>query len=248
MLRTLVIDDEKNIRDMLVGMLPVICPEVEIVGEGEGVKDSLEAIRELHPDLILLDIQLKDGDGFDILYYFDELPFKVIFVTAFEDYAIKAFQISAIDYILKPVDPDELKKAVEKAIMTVKAEFIIKMNNFFENMNHKTIEDKKIVLRTTDNVHLVKVFDIIHCDSDQNYTEFTLESGKKIVVSRTLKDYEDLLKDFGFFRVHKSHLINLKYIERFEKADGGQVVMSNGSRIPVASRKQVELLELFEKI
>ncbi|MBN1340271.1 MAG: response regulator transcription factor [Bacteroidales bacterium] len=248
MLRVLVIDDEKHIREMLAGMLLSICADVEVVGGAEGVKDGLAAIRNLHPDLILLDVELADGNGFDILHHYDELPFKVIFVTAFEEYAVKAFQISAIDYILKPVDPDELKKAVEKAIHTVKAEFLIKMGAFFENMNHKTIGERKIVLKTADSVHLVKICEIIHCDSDQNYTEFRLTEGRKIIVSRTLKDFEDLLKDFSFFRVHKSHLVNLRYIDRFDRTDGGQVVMSNGSHIPVASRKQGELLELFEKI
>ena len=233
---------------MLVSMLPVLCPEVVIVGEAEGVKEALRNIKNLNPDLLLLDIDLKDGNGFDVVEHFDELPFKVIFVTAFEEYAIKAFQISAIDYILKPVDPDELQKAVEKAVQTVKAEFLMKMSAFFENMNHKTIEDRKIVLKTSDNIHLVKICEVIHCDSFQNYTEFNLSDERKIIVSRTLKDYEDLLKDFNFFRVHKSHLINLKYIERFEKSNGGNVIMNNGSRIPVASRKQSELLNLFGKI
>lgn len=248
MLRTLVVDDERHIREMLVGMAPALCQNIQVVGEAEGVKDALESIRKLNPDLLLLDIQLKDGNGFEILERFGELPFKVIFITAYEEYAVKAFQISAIDYLVKPVDPDELQKALERTVQTIQAEFLMKMNTLFDNMNYKTIEEKKIVLKTSNNIHLVKICEVVHCDSFQNYTEFNLTGDRKIVVSRTLKDYEELLKDFSFFRVHKSHLINLRFIERYEKADGGNVVMSNGNHIPVASRKQGELLELLEKI
>lgn len=178
----------------------------------------------------------------------DKLNFKIIFITAYEEFAINAFEFAAIDYLLKPIDPDALIKAINKAIYTIQAELSLKLNTLLSNISSGNDADKKLILRTSNNIHIIKVNSIIHLESDQNYTLFFINDGRKIVVSKTLRAYDDLLSKQGFFRVHKSHLINLKQVSRFEKANGSTVVMTNESRIPVASRKRESLLELFNRM
>lgn len=201
-----------------------------------------------NPDLVLLDINMPWGSGFDLLKKLDKLNFKIIFITAYEEFAINAFEFAAIDYLLKPIDPDALIKAINKAIYTIQAELSLKLNTLLSNISSGNDADKKLILRTSNNIHIIKVNSIIHLESDQNYTLFFINDGRKIVVSKTLRAYDDLLSKQGFFRVHKSHLINLKQVSRFEKANGGTVVMTNESRIPVASRKRESLLELFNRM
>ncbi len=248
MISTLIIDDELHIREMISQIIKDHCPEIEVIASTGSVHESVQAIQNLNPDLILLDIKMPDGTGFDLLQKLETIDFKIIFITAYEEHAIKAFQFSAIDYLLKPIDPQELVQGIQKAIHAIHAEMSLKLSTLFGHLSPNDSGEKKIILKTSDNIHLIKINDIIHLDSDQNYTAFHFKDNKSITVSRTLKDYEDLLIEFGFFRVHKSHLINIHYIDRFEKAEGGTVVMSNQSRIPVASRKRDQLLELFEKM
>lgn len=247
MLRTIIIDDENHIRRSLAKMLDTFCPQVKLVASSNGVKSGIKDIQVLKPDLILLDIKMKDGTGFDLLNQLQPIDFKIIFITAYDQYAIKAFRCSAIDYLLKPVDTDELVEAVQKAENLVQKDFNVQMEAFHDNINNENKADKKIILKTLDNVYLIKIKDILYCESQSSYTMFYLFNGKNILVSTTLKEYDDLLKDDGFYRVHKSYLINTSYIERFEKSDGGNVILENNCRIPVASRKREELLAMFEK-
>lgn len=246
MLRALIIDDEANNREKLHNSVTKYCPDVQIIGEADGVRTGISAIRNRLPDLILLDIKMNDGTGFDLLNHFDSVDFKVIFVTAYEEYAVKAFRMSAVDYLLKPVDPDELVEAVKKAGEQIKRNLQSQLTALKSNLQPG--QSRKIVLKDADNVHLINISDIIHAGSDSNYTIFHFPDNKKIMVSRQLKDYDDMLGDLGFFRVHKSHLVNLEQITRFEKADGGYLVMSDNSRVPVSSRKRERLMELFEKL
>ncbi|MCB2222038.1 MAG: LytTR family DNA-binding domain-containing protein [Bacteroidetes bacterium] len=248
MLRTIIIDDEKHIRESLSEMLKKHCPNVKLIDTAAGVKSGLEAINKYHPDLILLDIKMKDGTGFDLLEQIDNISFKIIFITAYDQYAIKAFKFSALDYLLKPVNSQELKEAVDKAENLSQQEINTKLNTLTGNLNTNDQAKKKIILKTFDNVYLVRVGDIIYAESDNRYTTLYLESGEKVIVSHVLKHYQEMLEEYGFYRVHKSFLINLEYIYRFEKADGGYVVMSQGTKVPVASRKREELLKLFERI
>ena len=248
MLRVLIIDDEAHMRDTLVKLLELHCPEVLVVGQASGVLTGATAINEFHPDLVFLDIQMKDGTGFDLLYNLPSIDFKVIFVTAYDKYALQAFRCSAVDYLLKPVNPELLTDAVKRAGQMIQEHFNLQMKALEENLKSVNKQHKKIIIKTTENIHLLDMKNIISCESDNSYTTIHTSEGDKIVVSKTLKDYEDLLADCGFYRVHKSFLINLLQIKRFERQDGGSIVMSNDLKIPVASRKRDELLLLFEKL
>jgi two-component system LytT family response regulator len=247
-LRTILIDDEALMRRTIEKMALEHCPEISLVAQADSVSSGVAAIKRHHPDLVLLDIRMDDGTGFDLLRQLEPVDFKVIFITAYDDYAIKAIRFSALDYLLKPVDPDDLKQAVDKADKLVMKELNAQLSVLSENMQQGTASLKKIILKTYDAVHLVRVQDIVYCESDENYTTFHLADGSTIITSRTLKEYEEMLCDAGFFRVHKSYLINMSYITRFEKAEGGSVVLNNAVRVPVSSRKRELLLEMLDRI
>ncbi len=248
MLRTIIIDDEAHMRQTLEKLVKLSCPNIKLVAMADGVKSGVEAIRKYHPELVLLDIKMGDGTGFDLLKQLEPVDFKVIFITAYNQYAIKAFKFSAIDYLLKPVDPDELTEAVCKTEKLVQTDFNTQLDTLEENLKSVDKTNKKIILKTIDNIYLVKVQDINYCESEGGYTEIHLLNNKKIMVSNTLKEYDELLKDMGFYRVHKSFLINIRYINRFEKGEGGYVILENEAKIPVASRKREQLLEMFYRI
>jgi len=247
-LRTLIIDDELHIRKSLAQMLKDECSNVKLVGMADGVKSGMEAINKHHPDLVLLDIKMDDGTGFDLLKKLEPVNFKIIFITAYDQYALQAFKFSAIDYLLKPLDEEDLVAAVNRTEKIVQKDFSTQLKVLDENLKTTENKDKKILLKTSDAVHLVKVRDITYCESDLSYTKFYLLDGQKITISKSLREFEDMLKDFGFFRVHKSFLVNLFTITKFDKTDGGFLVMENKDRVPVASRKRDELMELFERI
>lgn len=247
-LRTLIVDDEAPIRELIGTILENYCEQAEVVGTAEGVASAIKAIKELQPDLVLLDVKLSDGTAFDLLQQLGEVNFLIIFITAFDSYAVNAFRFSAVDYIMKPINIDELTEAIRRAAETAEQKSMsANLKNFFENINSRP-EDKKIVLKTQESIFIVRVADIIRCEADHNYTTFYLINGKKVLVSRTLKDYEEMLSDYYFFRTHQSHLININHIVSFEKNEGGYLRMADGSPVPVSKRKREELLELFSKI
>jgi len=248
MLRTLIIDDEAHFRETIGNMLKLHCPNAKLIGQADGVKSGVEAIKKYHPDLILLDIKMKDGTGFDLLEKIDNIDFKVIFITAYDQYAIKAFKFSALDYLLKPVESVELKEAIDNADKINQKEVTTQLNTLANNLRTNDQTKKKIILKTFNNVYLVKVKEIVYIESDGRYSTLFLESGENVIVSFTLKHYQEMLIDYGFFRVHKSYLINLNHIRRFEKAEGGHVILTNDAKVPVASRKRDQLMEMFSKI
>jgi len=248
MLRTIIIDDEPHVRKTLARMVEEECSNIRLLKSADGVKSGLKAINEENPDLVLLDIKMDDGTGFDLLKKAEPINFKVIFITAFDQFALQAFKFSAIDYLLKPVDPEDLKQAVNRAEHMMLEDFSTQLKVLDDNLKTQETKGKKIILRTSETVHLVKVSDISYCESDLSYTQFYMDDGQKILVSKTLKEFDDMLKEFGFFRVHKSFLVNLFAISKFEKADGGYLVMENNDRVPVATRKKDELMELFERL
>lgn len=248
MLRTLIIDDEPSVRNTLNGLLKRTCPQVSIVGEAHSVATGIRAIMEKSPDLILLDIKMDDGTGFDLLNHFENINFKIIFVTAYEEFAIRAFDFSVIDYLLKPINPEKLVKAVKNVELLKSKDFSTQLNALRENIDTHGGAIKKIILKNQESIHLLNVDDIIHCESDGSYTVFETFDNYKIVVSKNLKEYDALLSQSGFLRLHRSHLINLKHIKRFDKHDGGYIVMSNGSQIPVSTSGRERLLELFKEI
>jgi two-component system, LytTR family, response regulator len=248
MLRVLIIDDESPVRATLRGLLDKTCPRVKIVGEASSVASGIRAIREKSPDLVLLDIKMDDGTGFDLLKRFENINFKIIFITAYEEYAIRAFEFSAIDYILKPVNPEKLVEAVKRADCLRQKEFNTQLGALKENLENPGKQNKKIILKNQESIFLFNVDDIIYCQSDGSYTHFVTCDSQKITVSKLLKDYDALLSGSGFLRIHRSHLINLKHIKRFDRQDGGYVVMSNETQIPVSTSGRERLLELFEEI
>jgi len=248
MLRTIIIDDEESVRKTLEKLIDKYCSNVKIVAEANGVNTGIKAIKKHHPDLVLLDIKMEDGTGFDLMQQLEPVDFKVIFVTAYDQFAIKAIKFSALDYLLKPVDPDDLKMAVERAEKLLVSEMNQQLDALSDNMQTSDRNKKKIILRTFDNIHLVKLNDILYCESNDNYTNFYLLNGNNILVSNTLKAYDEMLSEFGFFRAHKSYLINLIHIDRFERSEGGSIVLTNEIKLPVASRKKEQLMEMFHRI
>jgi two-component system, LytTR family, response regulator len=242
MLRTVIIDDEINGRNILKSFIAKYCSGISIIGEAESVKSGFELIEEVEPDLIFLDIQMQDGTGFDLLEKFKLRKFKTIFVTSFDNYAIKAFKFSAVDYILKPVDPDNLVEAVNRVKeLNSGNQFQEKIDVLISNINSL----EKIGLPAADGIRFVKIHDIIRCESDNNYTLFYLKNKEKILISKTLKDFETLLSGSQFFRIHKSHLINLRYIDKYVPGEGGYVIMEDGSHADVSRRKKEGLLKLL---
>jgi two-component system LytT family response regulator len=248
MVRTVIIDDEELVRETISRLLALYCPQVKLVGEADSVEGGLKLIREVHPHLVLLDVKMDDGTGFDLLHKFDDIDFKVIFITAYEKYATQAFRFAAIDFLLKPVNPDDLSEAVKRAETLVQEHFISQLQALEENLKTEFRQKKKIVLKTQSSIYFVDLQDITHCESDGNYTFVNTASGDRILITKTLREFDDLLSDSGFYRSHKSYLINLTHIRRFEKHEGGYIILNNGFRSPVASRKQDELLELLERL
>jgi two-component system LytT family response regulator len=248
MIRTLIIDDEPHVRKTLTGLLENFCLNVQIAGEADSIESGLTAIRKLHPDMVLLDIQLKDGTGFELLRKLDNIEFKIIFVTAFEQYAIQAFRFSAVDYLLKPVDPEDLVEAIIRAEHVLKSELKVRLAALENNLTAAEPAHRKIVIRTSDSIHLIRQDDIAFCEADGSYTYINLRDNRRIITSRLLHDFDDMLAGNGFFRVHKSFLINLATIERFEKGEGGYVILAGNHKIPVASRKKDELMAMFEQM
>ena len=245
MLRTLIIDDELSNRQYISGLLEKHFSNVEVVGEADGVATGIEAIHTYSPDLVLLDIRMEEGEGFDILSQMGTIDFKIIFITAFEEYALKAIKFSALEYLLKPVTLQDLKKAIEKAERQVIRDLHVQLAEL--NTNLQSINNKKIVLRSVDKLLIIPVQDIVHAEADRNYSNFFTKNGKKITVSYPLKDYEDMLIEQGFFRIHKSHIVNLSCIESYVRSDGGYVTLNDGSNLPVADRKKAALLEIINQ-
>jgi two-component system, LytTR family, response regulator len=249
MIRAIIIDDEKKARETIRNMVGLYCKNTEIIGEAGNIKTAAELIHDLKPDLVFLDIRMPQGSGFDLLMKLEHIDFRVIFITAYAEYAIKAFKFSAIDYLLKPVNPDELVAAVNKVQTLVEKENLnLRLEAFMSNMDNIARDIKKIVLRTSDSIHVVNIRDIIRCEADGNYTCFYLLNEKKILVSNTLKEYDEMLTPYRFFRTHQSHLVNIDHIEKYDKKAGGVLVMKDRSEVPVSVRKKETLLTFLGKI
>ncbi|WP_313803734.1 LytTR family DNA-binding domain-containing protein [Flavobacterium sp.] len=249
----LLIDDDANLRNGMKSLLERYAPEVHIVGEADNVKSGIEAMSALQPQVVFLDIQLGDGTGFDILEEIAKKQGKstshIVFITAHEQYAVKAFRFSALDFLLKPVDPEELEKVIVKIknVLT-KSDGYAHIDLLLENIRKKVDNFKRIALSTSDGIHLFDVSDIIRCESEDNYTKFYIKNNKPIMISKTLKEYEELLSEHGFERIHQSHLINLTYLKSYIKKDGGYVVMADNSHLPISQRKKERLQEVLKSL
>tara|TARA_B100000508_G_scaffold141097_1_gene147067 strand:+ start:175345 stop:176022 length:678 start_codon:yes stop_codon:yes gene_type:complete len=215
--------------------------------DGESVATGLEAIEKINPDIVLLDIQLPDGTGFDILERIGERDFQVIFITAHEEFAIRAIKNSALDYILKPVDKNELEKAVNRAIDHIQksSNEVEKYDALIDNIKNNI---RKLVLRTSESLYIVDIDSIMRCQSENNYTMFFLDDGRKIVTSGTMKNYEESLSYSNFMRCHRSHIINLNYVVRFDKNDGGSIVMKDDEQIPLSRKFRDKFFQLLDKL
>lgn len=253
MITALLIDDDSNLRNGMKGMLARYAPDIAIIGEADSVKTGVVTIETLKPNVIFLDIQLGDGTGFDILEQLSKkdvtLSSHVVFITAHEQYAVKAFRFSALDYLLKPVDPEDLNKVIDKIkkVLSTNDSFA-HIDLLLENIRRKVDKFKRIALSTSDGIHLFEVSDIIRCESQDNYTKFYIKDSKPVLISKTLKEYEDLLSEQGFERIHQSHLINLAYLKSYIKKDGGYAVMADNSHLPISQRKKERLQELLKSL
>jgi len=249
MLRAVVIDDIEGIRKRHVAVIKATCPNISVIGQAESVETGIKIIRQTAPDIVFLDVEMPDGTGFDLLQKLQPITFKVIFITGYEDFAIRAFRFSAIDYLLKPLDANELVEAVRKAEESLSKEvFDMKLNNLFTNLERpKNLQ--RLILKTAEKIYSVNIQDIVNCESDKNYTTFNFINAPKLIVSTNLKEYETMLVPHRFFRTHQSHLINMAYFDHFVKADGGnKVVMSNKLTVPLSVRKKEEFLALLENM
>ena len=244
MINAVIIEDEKKSAEVLQQLLHKNCPEIKVIGVAENVKEAIEVIRNLKPELIFLDVMMPDGSGFDVLEKINNLKFDVIFTTASEKFAVKAIKFSALDYLLKPIDAEELKAAVKKVI---DRKHIVSpeqnLRSLLENIKKSDEQYSKITLPTGNAYEVVLVKDIIRCEANDNYTNVYLAGGKKFLVSGTLKHYEELLPENDFVRVHHSHLINMAHMTRFLKEDGGYAVMSDGSKVEISRRKKEDFLK-----
>lgn len=248
MMKAVVIDDEPAAREFLTDLIKDYCNNITMVGEGGSVKEGIKCIDDFKPDLVFLDIHLPDGMGFDVLKGVTYSNFSLIFITAFDKYAVRAFRFSAIDYLLKPIDPDLLQQAVKKAEETTNRDQLNKMlESFLNHYKREKGNENKLVLKTSGKIHVLNISKIIRCQSDKNYTEFHYQGHQPLVVSKTLKEYQELLEDYDFIRVHQSHLINPDHIDHFDRS-ACCIMMDDGAEIPVASRRKDELMTLFGKI
>jgi two-component system, LytTR family, response regulator len=249
MIKALIIEDEQKSREMLAMLVEQNCPTLQLVGQAKNVAEGAEMIKSLKPDLIFLDIQMPDGTGFDLLEQVQDKKFEIIFTTATDKHALKAIKYSACDYLLKPLDIDELKQAVEK--VTGKKNQSPTMENLQFLIQHlKRADDnyQKITLPTGNAYEIINIKDIIRCEADASYTHFHLVGGKKLMVSASLKHYEDLLPENEFIRVHHQHLINMNHVTRYLKQDGGYAVMSDGTQIEISRRKKDSFMERLHKV
>ena len=240
-MNAVIIDDEAAVRNAIRSLLAENFPDINILATAGSIQEGYDEINNNKPDLVFLDIELPDGTGFDLLKKFSQVPFKIIFVTGHHEYALDAIKVSALDYVLKPIDTDELCRALEKAREVInQQEQRLKLQALSENLQGKKVL-KRIILSTSDHLQIVSVSDIVRAEADSNYTSFTLSDGKHILVSRTIKEFESLLSGSGMIRVHQSHLVNITYIDRFIKKDGGYLHLKDNTKVPVSPilKKQV---------
>jgi len=245
-LKAIIIEDEAVSREILRNYITSYCPDVTILGEAPNIDEGQSLIKSKQPDLVFLDIEMPFGNGFDLLERLDDINFEVVFITAYSNYAIKALNISAAYYILKPIDIDELVTAVGKISANIKNKTSISSTKVLaENIKSISNKDQKIVLPQMDGFEVIKIADIVRLEAADNYTIFYLSNSKKYTISKTLKYYEDLLSEFGFLRTHKSHLINLSEVTKYKKGKTGQAMMSDGSSALITATMKKEFVKWF---
>lgn len=239
-MKTLIVEDKEYIRKALLNLLDLINSDVEVMGECESVKEAVIVSNACKPDLVFLDINLTDGNAFDFLTQTENLNFKVIFITAYEEYALQALKIGAVDYLLKPVDIDELKAAIQK-VAALPIEVQKKQLKTVKQVWSK--DNDKLILSLQDSFQVIDLKELMYCESDKGYTTFYCADGKKHLASKTLKEFEDQLTNADFTRPHQSYMVNLKFIDKYDKS--GMIHLKNGNKVPVSSRKKESFLNTF---
>lgn len=245
MIKAILVDDEKHCRETLSIQLARYCPEVKLLAQCSSAAEGLQAIEAHKPEVVFLDVEMPQMNGFEMLQQLSSIPFDVIFTTGYDAYAIKAIRFSALDYLLKPIDKDELKKAVDKVHHKNEHNLTQQLDVLLEKLGNKQTSMQKIALPTQDGFELLPLETILKCESDSNYTNIYLKNGRKVLVSRTLKEIEELLDGHSFLRVHHSHLVNLNEITRYIRGEGGYVVMSDNSSVAVSRSRKEALLKVF---
>lgn len=248
MIRCVIVEDEEMARKVLKSLLTQYCKDVMVCAEADDVESGRAMIEAFRPDLVFLDIEMPGGSGFKLLSSFENIDFEVVFITAYEQFAIKAIRHDALDYLLKPVDPKELVAAVEK-VKEAKYKKTLRRqyDSLLKNIDPEQLVVRKISISTSDKIHLIEVDNIIRCESDNYYTIIYFKDGTNLLVSKTLKEMEQRLEEYDFLRTHKSHLVNLRCIMNFIK-DEMMVVMTDGSKVPVSKRKKENILEVINSL
>lgn len=247
MINALIIDDEQHCIDRLANLLKQYHSEVMLVSTAASVKEGLQAIELCQPQLLFLDVQLKDGTGFDLLRQCKHINFKIIFTTAFEKFAIEAIKFSAIGYLLKPVEEEDLKQAVDK-IKTISVEQTRQMANVIDTNMNQPIKKKRLTVPVGNELLFLNIEDIVRCHSDINYTTIFKNDKQKIVVAKTLKEFEEMLTAYDFFRIHNSDLINLSYLKSYNKGKGGSVTLTDGTELEVSTRRKDDFLKKINSL
>lgn len=251
-MRIAIIDNDSSIREGLKALLLTTGFKSDSIKEAGSVLHGLQLINAFQPELVFLDVEMDDGTGFDLLQKIGNYNFQLVFITAHNKYAVNAFKFSAIDFLLKPIDPLELAVSVNKASNQIRNKNLeAQINLLKENLqqaNNKKTSDRKIALSDNNIIHYIKLGDVIYCKAEGSYTVFYISEGRKIMVSRLLKEYEELFEEFGFLRTHHSYLINTSKIFKFDKNDGGQLILEENHCVPVSSRKREMVLEILGKI
>lgn len=247
-MKVLIIDNEEAIRNSNALMLKQYCNNITEIKTADGVIAGIEAIQRFEPDVVLLDVEMEDGSGFDLMQKIPDPQFKLIFITAHDKYAIDAFQFSAIDYLLKPVDPELLQKAINKASkQQLSSNLQQQVQVLLQQLNGMHLPDRKIVLKDIDNTYFIKIQDILYCEAEGTYTKFFIQNSGNILVSKNLKEYEAILEPMGFIRTHHSYLANPDKIVRYEKSDGGALILEGGYAIPISQRKKDAVMDILER-
>lgn len=248
MIKAVIIEDEINLRETNRLLLENNFPNISIVGEAGSVNEAIAVIKEGQPDIVLLDIELKDGNCFQVLQACKPFTFRPIFITAYNHYAIKAIKFSAIDYLLKPVNEFEFCHAINEAISSIDKEGINKQTETLEEQLDTSQRTKRIILKTAETIHITHIEDIIYCQSDNSYTTFYIHDKKEIIVSKSIKDFSEILEEHHFIRPHQSYLVNTAYIDKINKSNGASIVLNNGKEIPISKRMKSSILESIDKL
>jgi two-component system, LytTR family, response regulator len=246
-MKAIIVDDERNSCESLKVLLLEFCKDVEVADMCQTIAAAIVSIKKHRPDVVFLDINMKGENGFDLLDKVKPIDFEIVFATAYSEYAIRAFKFSAIDYLLKPIDVEELRSTIDKVRKAKRADAKQRYEQLRDNLKSPNDPSIKLALPSLEGLTFVTTSEIVYCQADSNYTTFYLADGAKIIVSQTLKEYEELLSPYRFFRIHHSYLINLDAIKQYVRGEGGHVVMSNDVRLDVSKRRKDEFLGLFKR-